>query len=859
MCVPTCLTAFLDGKGYGKLATGDKGGAVTLWDADALVAGAKGLARGKRPAGGTEGARVFRLPKAHTDWVTQLTFTTSLFSGALLSSAMDGVIQCIDLGAEAVGRSLRGHTKGVYSIAMCEAFGGSKLVSGGLERDLYVWSLNSPKPLAVLPGHRAPIRQLATDEEFQQVVSLDSLGAMRVWDLRMMRCVQSLNAPLAEGEDEPPPPILGNGLSDVGAPSHTSLRSAVSAIWYDRRRRRLIGGHQHLTAWHSHVPPSDLSPPSSPRESRSQPSSLGPPVQVRLSQANQAAIEGAEAALRAAKAAAARPPSTANFPTASAGREAAAAAATTAPPTKAPPTTAMPSSTDDEDGDGDEDGVAELQPDAAPAAAPSLPSPRSLVQISLATAGTTLTRLVYAHAYGLVAVGDVAGVLSVWAVATGQLVRCVRDAHGGAPITSLTTDAHGRKLISGAHDGSVCTWSLATGCELSCRLAPHDVDGDLGNELTTLIHLSVARGTISYVLGSGWGRRIVLWRAEEAPQGVCAEPGGGSECVWASPPSHSDDVLCMAHHAPATLATAPSTLATGSADGMVAVWELDTNALSQHGGMGRPVESLDQGGIHTSLNAMRVKRMLRVPPAPSLPGSSSAAAGCSSPSLGFDADLIDASAVECVCLLPSIAPPLVPLVAATADGRLVVWGAATRLPPGQPPMIDLHDSLGHCDEDSLVALATDALNTTLVSADGGGTIKVTKPDEARRPPRALLSVLRPAGRRESSKPSQGRRLACRGQRLHAPDGFPRGSARLLARARWRTGRDGARALQIAIWISPHPHWRGRRHHLPVHAQRRARGHIWRQRDRMAGRRPEHICMPLRPIASTVLAAAPEAP
>ena len=89
MCVPTCLTAFLDGKGYGKLATGDKGGAVTLWDADALVAGAKGLARGKRPAGGTEGARVFRLPKAHTDWVTQLTFTTSLFSGALLSSAME--------------------------------------------------------------------------------------------------------------------------------------------------------------------------------------------------------------------------------------------------------------------------------------------------------------------------------------------------------------------------------------------------------------------------------------------------------------------------------------------------------------------------------------------------------------------------------------------------------------------------------------------------------------------------------------------------------------------------------------------------------------------------------------------------
>ena len=373
---------------------GDKEGAVTIWDSDALVAGAKGLARGKRPAGGTEGACVFRLPKAHADWVTQLTFTTSLFSGALLSSAMDGVIQCIDLGAAAVGRSLRGHTKGVYTIAMCEAFGGGKLVSGGLERDLYVWSLNTPKPLAVLPGHRAPIRQLASDEEFQQVISLDSLGAMRVWDLRMMRCVQSLNAPPAEGEDEPPPPILGNGLaeSDVGAPSHNSLRTAVSAIWYDRGRRRLIGGHQHLTAWHSHMPPSDLSPPSSPRERRSRSSLLEPPVQVRLSHANEAAIEVAEAALKAAKAAAARPrPTTANLPTRTLGREAAAAAATTkAPPTKAP------SSPDDEDGDGDEEGGALMGgAEDQPAAAPSLPSPRTLAQIRLATTGTPLTRLVY--------------------------------------------------------------------------------------------------------------------------------------------------------------------------------------------------------------------------------------------------------------------------------------------------------------------------------------------------------------------------------------------------------------------------------------------------------------------------------
>ena len=125
---------------------------------------------------------------------------------------------------------------------------------------------------------------------------------------------------------------------------------------------------------------------------------LEPPVQVRLSQANEAAIEEAEAALKAAKAAAARPrATTANFPSRTVGREAAAAAATTkAPPTKAPPTKAPSSSPDDEDGDGDEESGAVMGgAEDQPAAAPSLPSPRTLAQIRLATTGTPLTLLVY--------------------------------------------------------------------------------------------------------------------------------------------------------------------------------------------------------------------------------------------------------------------------------------------------------------------------------------------------------------------------------------------------------------------------------------------------------------------------------
>ena len=139
-----------------------------------------------------------------------------------------------------------------------------------------------------------------------------------------------------------------------------------------------------------------------------------------------------------------------------------------------------------------------------------------------------------------------------------QLVRCVRHAHGSAAaITSLATDDRGRKLISGAHDGSVCTWALATGCELASRLAPlappapsapsaapvaHDRSTDSaqhGAELTALAHVSAASGTVRYVFGGGWSRRLGVWRDDEAH----SADAGAAQCVWSSEVAHDEDVL----------------------------------------------------------------------------------------------------------------------------------------------------------------------------------------------------------------------------------------------------------------------------------------------------------------------------
>ena len=65
------------------------------------------------------------------------------------------------------------------------------------------------------------------------MISLDTDGAMRVWDLRMMRCLQALNSAPSEGPGEPPPAI-----DDDDAPRPTSStdpqRLQISAILYDQ-------------------------------------------------------------------------------------------------------------------------------------------------------------------------------------------------------------------------------------------------------------------------------------------------------------------------------------------------------------------------------------------------------------------------------------------------------------------------------------------------------------------------------------------------------------------------------------------------------------------------------------------------
>ena len=190
---PQVLAAWIGELGEHRLAYGDRSGTVSVWDSQAIVDGARLYKRGSRPRS-PQAARVHRFPRLHADWVTHLAYTPSLCSGALLSSGMDGGLKATDLRTGAVVRSYEGHARGVYSFAVSEPTG--KIASAGLDRAILLHSLAAPQPMATLEGHLHPVVQIVAEDDFAQITSLDASGAMRVWDVRMLRCLQVLNSHL---------------------------------------------------------------------------------------------------------------------------------------------------------------------------------------------------------------------------------------------------------------------------------------------------------------------------------------------------------------------------------------------------------------------------------------------------------------------------------------------------------------------------------------------------------------------------------------------------------------------------------------------------------------------------------------
>jgi len=137
---------------------------------------------------------------AHNAWVTKARFVDALHS--IASSGYDNVFSLFDLESAKIKWSLDAsrvqtsgdrapaHTKGIRTWDWSRQY--NIFCSGGVERVISLWSPFVSKPVGSLIGHASSIQQVLTNERQNQIVSLGSDKTVRVWDVRNLKCVCTL-------------------------------------------------------------------------------------------------------------------------------------------------------------------------------------------------------------------------------------------------------------------------------------------------------------------------------------------------------------------------------------------------------------------------------------------------------------------------------------------------------------------------------------------------------------------------------------------------------------------------------------------------------------------------------------------
>ena len=123
----------------------------------------------------------------HTDMVLDLCSLDTIESVA--SCSLDTTISIWDILTGSRRQLLQGHRMGVTSMAYHEER--RLLFSSGFDHEALVWSPFTPTVLFKLKGHTKPLVGVNVVPNSNQVVTADTDGFCKVWDVRTFQCVQS--------------------------------------------------------------------------------------------------------------------------------------------------------------------------------------------------------------------------------------------------------------------------------------------------------------------------------------------------------------------------------------------------------------------------------------------------------------------------------------------------------------------------------------------------------------------------------------------------------------------------------------------------------------------------------------------
>lgn len=170
-----------------------------------------------------------------------------------------------------------------------------------------------------------------------------------------------------------------------------------------------------------------------------------------------------------------------------------------------------------------------------------------------------ISAMVYNEAFSIVISCDESSTVRVWDITTGKPTYFFAEAHGTAKINAAALDNLGRRLVTGAQDGTVKVWNFSTGvCLQNCiPTAPGEVTGVI-----------YARDPLlKAVVAGGWSRKITLWPdiADDTREGIEATQEMAGQ---------QDDILCLC-------LAPPHSVASGAYDGTIVIHNI-LSGITKH-------------------------------------------------------------------------------------------------------------------------------------------------------------------------------------------------------------------------------------------------------------------------------------
>ncbi|XP_078420668.1 cilia- and flagella-associated protein 337-like [Cetorhinus maximus] len=168
----------------------------------------------------------------------------------------------------------------------------------------------------------------------------------------------------------------------------------------------------------------------------------------------------------------------------------------------------------------------------------------------------SVTCVLYNSLFKQVISSDIGSTVTVWMIETGQKIKQFSGCHGNSEITTMALDDSETRFFTASVDGTVKIWDFNGHCHHKLN-AGRDQAADISQIL--ILKRSI--------LVLGWERIITVFRMD-TPTEFFVQPS-----EWKGKSEHQNDILCAAF-------LPPQTLATGSYDGEIVVWNNNSEKAS---------------------------------------------------------------------------------------------------------------------------------------------------------------------------------------------------------------------------------------------------------------------------------------